>query len=512
MKKIKIYLVIALSFTGFISCNNWLTLYPDNAQTTAQYWQSKQDVESVTAAGYVQLRECIKDQSLFIWGEMRGECIDIVNSTANDNIKAAQKIRNEDIDPTNMYASWANLYKVIGMANSVLKYAPSVREVDPSFSLEEMNGYFSEVYFLRALAYFYLVRIYKEVPLILEPYVEDTKPVQIAKSDEATIINQIILDLKAAIPSAKTFYPETDDTNPMNTKGRATIWSIYALLADVYLWRGDDTQNDYQSCIDACNRIMNSGTQFRLVTKDEWYSIFYPGNSDESIFEVQFNYTKNKQTNDFITWFGGKAAQAGQLYGISLSAELLFNETALMGDVRGFGASYDGLGRIWKYLGYNFTSIEPAVRNATTENDQNFIIYRLADIYLMQAEAYIMKGDFVSATNLIAQIRQRAGIIEMLTPPQNESDMLDLLLNERAREFLGEGKRWFDLLRVARRHDYQYKEYMIDHVLEAISPGYLSIARAKLADPNAHYLPIYKDEIVANKLLVQNPYYATFGN
>ncbi len=509
MKRIKLYLIIALSSLGFISCEDWLSLHPDNAQTSDQYWQSKQDVESVVAAGYVKLRECVKDQSLFVWGEMRGECITIINSSLNDEIKAAQKIRNVDIEPNNKYASWSNMYKVIGMANSVLKYAPSVRNLDPSFSLGEMNGYFSEAYFLRSLAYFYLVRTFKEVPLILEPYVEDTQDFSKAKSSEDEVLAQIITDLKKALESAKTFYPETNDAYPLNTKGRATKWSINALLADVYLWRGQVTGDidDYQSCINACNQVMGEGSPIRLLSGDEWFSNYFPGNSNESIFEVQFSYDK-KQTNSFRDWFGIDYTKVTYIVSAETEAEL-FYESTLLGDKRGEYGSYVG-NYLWKYLGFNYYNIEPAARGGA-QNDQNFIIYRLADVYLMKAEAYIMKNDYENAMKLITDIRSRAGILMAPSMPQNELEMLDLLLNERSRELLGEGKRWFDLLRVARRHDYRYKEYMIEHVLTAISPGTASIARAKLADPYALYLPIHKDELTANSSLLQNPYYDSLG-
>ena len=518
MKKIKIYLVIALVSGSFVSCNNWLTLHPDNAQTTDQYWQSKQDVDQVIAAGYIKLRDCVKDQSLFIWGEIRGDGIDIINPTLNDDIKAVQKIRNVDITPDNKYVSWANMYKVIGMANSVLKYAPPVRDLDPSFSLGELNGYFCEAYFLRSLAYFYLVRTFRDVPLILEPYVEDNQELKMAKSDENVVLTQIIADLKKALEMPpKDYYPETDITNPANTKGRATVWSINALLADIYLWRGDEAQNDYQNCINACEQVRRlensqSADQYwavKLLSGDNWFANFFPGNSSESIFEVQFSYTKGQQTNSFMTWFGNDPTK--QLYGVSFPAQMLFNVSTLLGDIRGYGASYFANDKIWKYLGFNYVTLDPATRGST-QNDQNFIIYRLADIYLMEAEAYIMKNDYTSAIDLITKIRQRAGIAGTLVAPATEIDMLDLLLDERAREFIGEGKRWFDLLRVARRHEFMYKDYMINKVLQVISPGLVSMARQKMSDPNALYLPIHRDELNANKLLVQNPYYENLGN
>lgn len=80
-------------------------------------------------------------------------------------------------------------------------------------------------------------------------------------------------------------------------------------------------------------------------------------------------------------------------------------------------------------------------------------------------------------------------------------------MDERAREFVGEGKRWFDLLRVAQRDQYKYKEYLIEQVLLGVSGASTPVIRSLLLNENAHYLPIHADELKYNKLLVQNPYY-----
>jgi hypothetical protein len=86
--------------------------------------------------------------------------------------------------------------------------------------------------------------------------------------------------------------------------------------------------------------------------------------------------------------------------------------------------------------------------------------------------------------------------------------MLQLLMNERAREFVGEGKRWYDMLRIARYNNYAYKEYLIDEVMKGMAGGSAPVIRSILLNENAHYLPIHQDEIKFNRLLEQNPYYA----
>lgn len=500
--KIKKYIICIISTILALlsaSCSEWLDLYPENAQTTDQYWQTKEDVEAVVAAGYVKLQVSV--DLLFVWGEIRGNGIDIVRSTADNDIKAAQKLRDMDILPTNSYAKWDKMYQVINMANSVLKYAPLVVDRDASFSESQMRSYRAEALFQRALAYFYLVRTFREVPLILQPYVNDEQDFEIPKSTEELVLDQITADLEEALNSAKEFFPEVDNENPVYSKGRATKWAIHALLADIHLWRGE-----YDACIRSCDAIINSN-RVGLISGAQWFSNFYPGNSNESIFELQYDYSLN-QTNAFIRWFN-----TDNKYSYSTVTLRLFEETKGLGDIRGDGASITQKNyRVWKYLGLYPDPTATAQRSTSTQNDQHYIIYRLADIYLMKAEAYAMTGDLFESNRLVARIRSRAGIQEVLTPPSGELEMLRLILDERGRELFAEGKRWFDMLRIARRDNYRYKDYFISEIIRVISLNKMAIVASKLTDPDSHFLPVHQEELNANSRLVQNPYYLNLGN
>ncbi len=495
ISKLMCMLVIATFFT---SCEDWLNLYPENSQTTDQYWQTKEDVEAVVAAGYVKLQDALDE--MFVWGEIRGNGIDISSTSADANIKAANKIRSMDILPSNTYADWSKMYKVINMANSVLNYAPEVLDKDDSFTESQMNSFMAEAYFQRSLAYFYLVRTFRDVPLILDPYVNDDQEYRIAKSTEDVILAKLVTDLTTALPSAKEYFPETDNDNPVYSKGRATKWAIHALLADIYLWTGD-----YDKCMTSCDAILSSG-RIGLIAQDSWFTNFYPGNSNESIFEIQFDYDLS-QTNDFMDWFSND-----NKYTFSLYTYALFAESELLGDIRGDGASITSKNyRIWKYLGI-YEDVTATASRESNENDQNYIIYRLADIYLMKAEALAMSGDLQTAGEWVAKVRARAGIEETFTAPATELEMLELIMDERCRELLAEGKRWFDLLRIAKRDDYKYNDYMISQVITVIPISKIAIVQSKLTDPDSHYLPISQDELDANPLLVQNPYYDSVSN
>ena len=87
-----------------------------------------------------------------------------------------------NIYPDNGLTNWSSFYKIINYCNEVIKNAPLVQEIDDTFTDYQKQGLMSEAYFLRSLAYFYLVRLYKEVPLVLEPTETDDAEVYVAKS------------------------------------------------------------------------------------------------------------------------------------------------------------------------------------------------------------------------------------------------------------------------------------------------------------------------------------------
>jgi hypothetical protein len=124
----------------------------------------------------------------------------------------------------------------------------------------------------------------------------------------------------------------------------------------------------------------------------------------------------------------------------------------------------------------------------------------------MKAEAQIQQGNFENAVELINLVRARAQV-EPVSGISNKNALEDIILEERAKEFCGEGKRWFDLVRIGRRNNYERMDRLIKILSENKTYEEAEIIRSKYSNPDSWYLPIHQDEIDQNNKLVQNPYY-----
>ncbi len=461
-----------------ISCQDYLTVEPENDLIKEKFWTKTDDVNSALAATYNAMRGA--SLKSLILGEVRADLVQFTGASFADYAKIGQS----NISPTNSVVNWKDYYTAINLANTLMFYDDEVFAKDKTFTPEMKNAIEAEALFIRSLAYFYLVRIWKDVPLVLEASVSDTTDLYIAKSTEKVVLKQIINDLLRAKDLAYT----TKFRGSNYFYGRANKYSIMALLADVYLWN-----EEYAKCIEYCDAIINSGL-FNLEGSETFFNIYYPGNSAvESIIELQYNDALDNQENPLYYELVPITGNTGAQINTKNVTRLLDRE-----DLRNF----QGKTAIWKYRGKDALGL---VNRAFTERDANWNIYRYSDILLMKAEACIELNRFDDANNLIRETLLRAGM-----PYEENFDKTTLrqaLLDEKGREFLLEGKRWFDLLRAAKRNKFQNKDIIINMILSGADIKQQAILKTKVYDTLSYYLPIAERELIYNQNLVQNPYY-----
>lgn len=471
------FAIILMAFT-LSSCKDWLSIAPENDLIKEKFWTKTEDVNGALAATYDAFRD--EGMNSFIWGELRADMV-----TFGDQFGDFNRIAASDINTTNGAIKWTNYYKTINLANTLMFYDKEVFKKDKTFTQEMMDGVDAECLFLRSLSYFYLVRVWKEVPLVLEPSISDTSTLFIPKSKENVVLDQIITDLLKAKDMAYTTQFRGDSKHPKYFNGRANKYSIMALLAQVYLW-----DQQYQKCVDYCDSIANTGL-FSLEPTETWFNLYNPGNSPvESIFEIQYDDNLDNQENpiyDKIVFLNGQ-----------IRFTTKFNTIMDKEDYRNCGTNSP----MWKYAGINVNTNVTRTRN---QRDGNFIYLRYADVLLDKAEALCELNRLTEANELVSEISDRSGMSHINIVVKD--DLRKSILDERAREFIIEGKRWFDLLRAAKRNHFEKKQLIIDMILAGADIQKQAVLRTKVFDTMSYYLPIPEHEIRYNQNLVQNPFY-----
>lgn len=538
------------------SCSDFLDITPLNKVVLENFWTQKSEVNAVLMGCYESLESEESIIRMGVWGEMRSENILQGASIGNEY----NEILNENILPTNSLTKWNVMYQTINRCNTVCHYAPMVQKKDPNYTVNELNANIAEASFIRDLCYFYLIRTFRDVPLSFEPTIDDTKEFQIPATPMNAALDSLIKDLESVKDYAVKRY--VDDSKMSNAQAasqayenssRVTRVAIYALLADLNLWRGnyDETikycdliidfkKNQYKEKIAQIGDLTDmqefAGIPLILeapagsVTCGNAYNeIFGTGNSFESIFELYFRnnqQVKNKYVNEFF----GKD-RLGSISGLSRyckDAATGNSDLFTKNDCRVYATSQKSNSRyaITKYVN-SYVSMD--IKNVTDEKSlklttsrgnaeyANWIIYRLTDVMLMKAEACILKGEaeYETAFTLINAVNKRAHNYTTSAAKDtlvfddyrtSQEKMEQLLLDERNRELMFEGKRWYDLVRIAVRDGNNQR--LVSEATKKYQDK-VNALKIKLADPNIIFFPYNKEELKVNPFLKQN---SAYGN
>lgn len=534
-------------------CSDFLDILPLNETVEDNFWTEKADVQSVLNSCYSAFEAEDVMKRMFVWGEVRSD-----NVVAANNIPyVLQQVVEEKILETNDYVKWQSFYTIINRCNVVISYAPKVVAVDPNYTLSEARANIAEATFLRTLAYFYLVRTFREIPYTTLPSDTDDdieghyriKPTHI--NDLLPILIQDLLNVRS---DALRLYPEDATTGLAANTSRVTTCAIDALLADLYLWN-----KQYQECIECCDRVFaykwdryeelkeeypDQANQLQVYyekyplqmetpsgnTQGSVYDeIFGTGNSFESIFELYFldnQSLKNTLVSDFFGSSSQPVGQFGAYSGLYTQVYEDKNDVFRKTDCRvpeGIeerSTSYC----IRKYArpSCSFklnksTVAAPTVSGSLRSNNySNWIIYRYTDVMLMKAEAEVELNNFEDAFQLVSATYNRANNFNeasqdtlVFSNYASISLMRELVLDERRRELMFEGKRWYDMVRYCLRME--DNDYIATNA-SVKQRDRVSAVVTLLKKPDALFWPYAEAEIDANPNLHQNPAYNTNEN
>lgn len=421
------------------------------------------------------------------------------NTTTGGNDPNFSPIDNFTVNADNVAVAdfWREHFKLIIQANQIIKFVPAIDMPEDS-----KNSLVGEAKFLRAFAYFDLVRIYGGVPLVVDvPNI--TSEVNVPRNTVDEVYALIEADLIDAVNSL----PQTRTNSDF---GRATFGAANTLLSSVYL-----TLGKYDECIEVCNRIIASG-QYILM---EDFSLNWlketSDNNAESIFQIQYvgcgPFGSGNANQAFYAPWGEGITQGADGWGSQIPTApnidnpgTTIRDLMAEDDLRSYhtimtpGTDYPMINP--DLGGYSYPAVGASRSNCNIKkyvigggpdvcfmsSPQNYHVFRYAEVLLNLVEASCKKnGGISNSSNVLDafnQVRTRAGLESV------EVVEIDMLYDERRKEFAFENKRWFDLLRQG-----GIKETMLLH-------------GKSMQDYNVLF-PIPSAELAINNKLVQNPGY-----
>jgi hypothetical protein len=328
-------------------------------------------------------------------------------------------------DNTEVNAMWNSMYSTINRANTVIAAVPGI--ADPTLNKDNA---LAEARVLRANVYFDLIRYWGGsntgfnkaggvgVPLVLTPTLVEADAKPKARATEAAVMAQVIADLDFAIGVAT--FPNN------NTTGRVNKDYAKALRARVALYMDDNT-----TALTYSNELIASG-RYALTPGVTYRDIWANKNTKESLWEIQFEPTNSNS----VAFFYYTTATGGRNE-IATSSGL--NTAHEAGDVRqAINATT---------LGGGSTNLKTLKFTRVSTGDDNVVMFRLSELYLIRAEARAQIGtDLVGALADVNVIRIRAGLAANTTATTTAT-LMTAILKERRVEFAHEGHRFFDLKR-----------------------------------------------------------------
>ena len=536
--------MLGIVMLGATSCDDFLTIYPQDRVVEENFWEDKNDLEGVRYAAYQQM--CNTLEKLIIWGDLRSDAYNINPAITSEDksFVVFQNITEAKLDSTMTHYDWGSVYTTINFCNKVLQHGEEVLEKDAQFTRTEWNELKAEMTALRALNYFYLLRAFKDIPYTTQVINTDEEVMDYPATNQLAVLDTLIADVRAVAGRGRNRIINTEGDFE-DSHGLMTNAAIYSVLAEMYLWRGAlregrgfsraITDKDNDSCIfygqkalDALktrNDLASTYGSASIQTKDfesglnnaqlivnrdmattynaknspdvDAYDYIFGSassrtgnsysNSIESIFELEFDSHDNRK-NEVVNKYYGQAQDVFFAVSYNGVANAYGNDasTLMPRDSRMWYSCQSNISNSsssssastelqspymlkWTECTFTYNQNKNAVFTRWRSSDfHNWIVYRMTDIMLMMAEAHACRAqannandpDMKLCKSIVDAIHKRSAFtdksVEATLPAPSagtsgRENYIKFVMSERMLELIGEGKRWFDLVRYAER-------------------------------------------------------------
>lgn len=470
MKKYLRTLVLLCPLWGLGACEKALELTPESQITSNSFWSSPDDFEGALTGCYDGVQVALTgadNDNLFLWGEGRADGV-----TARDQVGLAVNA----VTPDGMYGvNWRNIYRALNNINLLLK---NLNTTTVPVTAVNRNRIKADAFFLRGLMYHYLARIWGNAPVVtagFDQYGQDMAPGNGAADQRELVYAQVRADADSAIALYRL--PQFTSASFQN-KGRGSLGAALALRSDLNLWLAWEKKDNalFTATITDVDSCLKNTTLYSPTLSESYRVIFGANNPREDVFVIKYSdvtetnrmFVSTAVTGVSYATLNNPYAQANNLFvptfqqgGLRYTVSQKLAGKYRPGDIRRDENMVQFFPRVvipgiqdWysrKYRG-NATTTNFAV-TLTTDNVR---IYRAADLLLMKAEALTKLGRSADAIAIVNNVRRRAFETAynaanhgVRGAPTGEA-LVDTILDERFRELMYEGKRWFDLVRTKR--------------------------------------------------------------
>ncbi|HVI44744.1 MAG TPA: RagB/SusD family nutrient uptake outer membrane protein [Chitinophaga sp.] len=473
-----------------ISCKNVLDVKPQGNYTTGNYWRNQNDaLDGITGIYNVLLEEDYTGFNEFVFDNCSDDQVRGGDHDYDDAIEAFTY----DASSYSVRVGWRWKYETINRANTALIYIPKITDIDPAIK----NRCLGEARFFRAFAYWRLLLIYGDVPLITEDDVQKSiynKP----KVGADQVRQQIESDLIAAADLLPESYSNAD-------KGRVSKGTAWGLLCKLYMeWKKLDKAIEYG------NKVISNPNYALAPNYQDNFSVA-TGNNSEMLLAVQT--VDGNGYSDFITYHAPRKWNGWSFFYPTKSLVDEFEsgdprkDICIMkpGDKIDIGTEIATYTADLSWTGFHYRKFCSWKPGGGLNYSLKTPLMRSADIYLLVAEAKIRLNGAGAGDAEIQAIRKRASAT---LPPVNGAGM-KVLMHERRVELCGENERQQDLLRWDKAGLIDItainKQPKLTYDGQIITKG--GAARTFIK-PKHYYFPLPQQEIDKSKgVLKQNPDY-----
>jgi hypothetical protein len=487
----KIFSIILFTTLLFGCSKSFLDKQPEDVLSAGVFFNTPEDIKTGVVAVYQPL------QNIFVFDGLP-QLLERMSDDGTEIYGQAVEDRFYKTNENSFSENWDNFYKIIVNANNIIDIIDKYVAKNEAETVV-VNALKGEASFLRAFAYFYLVRLYGDVPMVTKRFEDPSTSFGIGRTPVNDIYTKVIIpDLEYA---SENCY-EKGAAAISGEEARATKGTALTILGEVYL-----TMNNHANAAATLKKLIVDKVAGDYSLLPDYSKIWLPSNkfNSESIFEINYNVGAGSPSFYFRVMTNENAYYIGGLtdcWGTLIGEKVLMDEFVSSGESTRYTTSFD--------LGYNpnagvnapFCLKFMPPRNEVsaynlTGTDYNYMITRYADALLMYAEALMVLGQKDEAATYINQVRERVDMT-----PVDASDLdIDRILHERRMELALEGHRYFDLVRTGKAIE------IISQQLMSGDNDFNLIIRTEPIPEYQLLLPIPTGEIEKDNTLIQNPGY-----